>query len=224
MKSAIGFSITAGLLTLTWCVWNESATLGTVATGLGFSLVSLVLTNRFLLKARYHQVFALSPLTALRYVAVLIVEIFRSGVHAIHITLTGRINVGVVNIPTGITNPLHGVLVANAITLTPGTVTIDHSHGNYKVIWIECTTTDPNEAADRIKASFERVFARPLVAIELHAGGVNGAALTTPELPQKQGLSRDVNEYGDLFAHAAATATATVSSTTAATTAPGSLA
>ena len=67
---------------------------------------------------------------------------------------------GVVDLPTSITNPFHGVLVANANTLTPGTVTIDHSHGNFKGIWIACATTDPDEAAEMIKGSFERVFAR----------------------------------------------------------------
>jgi multicomponent Na+:H+ antiporter subunit E len=66
--------------------------------------------------------------------------------------------VGVVNVPTEITDPFQGVLVANAITLTPGTVTIDHREGMFKVIWIDCDTNDPVVAADRIKASFERVF------------------------------------------------------------------
>ncbi len=77
----------------------------------------------------------------------------------------------------------------------------------------------------RVLALSEGLFAQALAAIEAHASGDNGAVLTTPELTQQHGLIRDVDEYGDLFAHAAATATATVSSTTAATTtAPGSLA
>jgi multicomponent Na+:H+ antiporter subunit E len=146
------------ILTATWCVWNESVSLGTVGTGAGFSLLALVVTNRFLLKAPYHQRFALSPRQAVLYVGVLLLEIFRSGVHAIYVTVTGRLKVGVVNVPTEITDPFQGVLVANAITLTPGTVTIDHREGMFKVIWIDCDTNDPVVAADRIKASFERVF------------------------------------------------------------------
>ncbi|TVQ27844.1 MAG: hypothetical protein EA382_02800 [Spirochaetaceae bacterium] len=158
-RTAVKFAVVVVLLTAVWCAWNESLSLSTVTMGLILSALALVATNRFLLRAPYQEVFSIRPLTAARYVVVLIVEIFKSGVHAIHVTLTGRINVGVVNIPTSITNPLHGVLVANAITLTPGTVTIDYTPGNFKVIWIECSTDDPDEASRRIKASFERVFA-----------------------------------------------------------------
>lgn len=157
-RGSWNFLVVVAILTATWCVWNESVSLGTIGTGVAFSLLALVVTNRFLLKAPYHRRFALSPRRALLYVGVLLLEIFRSGVHAIYVTVTGRLNVGVVNIPTEITNPLHGVLVANAITLTPGTVTIDYRKGMFKVIWIDCDTNDPVVAAERIKASFERVF------------------------------------------------------------------
>ena len=155
---ALNLGMAAGVLTLVWCAWNESLAPTTILVGLGLSLLSLVVTNRFLLKAPYHEVYAMDLLTALRYAGVLLVEIYRSGIHAIRITVSGRMNVGVVNIPTRITNPLHGVLVANAITLTPGTVTIDYRPGSYKVIWIECATADAREAAELIKGSFERVF------------------------------------------------------------------
>ncbi len=157
-RGSWNFLVMVAILTATWCVWNESISLRTVGTGAAFSLLALVVTNRYLLKAPYHQRFALSPGQTLVYVGVLLLEIFRSGVHAIYVTVTGRLNVGVVNIPTEITNPFQGVLVANAITLTPGTVTIDHREGVFKVIWIECETNDPVVAAYRIKGSFERVF------------------------------------------------------------------
>jgi multicomponent Na+:H+ antiporter subunit E len=157
-RGVFKFALVVVLLTAVWCVWIESLTLSTIVTGLILSTLALTATNRFLLKAQYQEVFSIHPLTIARYVAVLLVEIFKSGVHAIHITLTGRINVGVVDLPSKITDPFRGVLVANAITLTPGTVTIDHKQGTFKVIWIECLTTDPDEAAEMIKGSFERVF------------------------------------------------------------------
>lgn len=153
-----GLLVLTGGLAFVWVVWKESHSLGTIVEGILLSSLAIFVTSRYLLKARYEEVFRLNPLTALRYVIVLFVEIFRSGVHAMHVTITGRINVGVVDLPTKITDPFRGVLVANAITLTPGTVTIDHKRGTFKVIWIECLTTDPDEAAEMIKGSFERVF------------------------------------------------------------------
>jgi len=153
-----GLLIITAVLAFVWAVWKESHSLRTIVEGFLLSGLAIFVTNRYLLKARYEEVFRLNPLTALRYVVVLLGEIFRSGVHAMYVTLTGRINVGVVDLPTRITDPFRGVLVANAITLTPGTVTIDHKQGTFKVIWIECLTTDADEAAEMIKGSFERVF------------------------------------------------------------------
>lgn len=146
------------LLTMTWCAWNESIAPRVVLTGAALAVLVLILTNRFFLGSPYHTVYSLSPLTLLRYLAVLTVEIFRSGAHAIYLAVTGRMHVGVVNLPTRISNPLHAVLVANAITLTPGTVTIEYTPGNFQVVWIEALTTDAEAASATIKSSFERVF------------------------------------------------------------------
>ena len=157
-RSIPGFLIVWLLCTLVWAIWNESYTRATLVEGAVLSLGVLLLTNRYLLKARYQDLFRLHPLKILRYILVLIVEIFRSGIHAMYVTVTGRIDVGVVDLPTDITNPFCAVLIANAITLTPGTVTIDYHPGNFKVVWIECLTSDSDEAAEIIKGRFERVF------------------------------------------------------------------
>lgn len=149
---------TVAFLTVVWGVWNESFSVRSLLEGAILSVLVLAVTGRFLLRKRYHDLYHISPFVFLRYVGVLLVEIFRSGVHAIYVTITDRINVGVVDLPTEVRDPLVGVLVANAITLTPGTVTIDYDCERFKVIWIDCVTTDPLEAGDMIKGSFERVF------------------------------------------------------------------
>jgi multicomponent Na+:H+ antiporter subunit E len=144
--------------TALWCAWSESIAPQTILTGAAFSVLALFLTSRFLLRDSYASRFLLPPITVLRYLGVLFVEIFRSGVHAIAVTLTGRMNVGVVRIPTELRNPLHGTLVANAITLTPGTVTIDYQEDEFTVVWIEARAGDSREIGDDIKGRFERVF------------------------------------------------------------------
>ena len=154
------FILAVLVLVLVWGVWNESFSLKTIVQGIVLSVLVLVITNRYLLRTAWHREYHISLRTALRYLGVLIVEIFRSGAHAIYITVTDRINVGVVDLPTSVSDPLVGVLVANAITLTPGTVAIDYDGARFKVIWIDCVTSDPDEAGEMIKGSFERVFSR----------------------------------------------------------------
>ena len=146
------------ILTVVWAVWMESFALWVLLQGALLSALALHITNRHLLGDAWQERFKLHPLTLLRFLGVLVVEIFRSGFHAMWVTVTGRIDVGVVDLPTRITDPLHGTLVANAITLTPGTVTVEYRPGSFKVVWIECATTDADEAAEMIKGRFERVF------------------------------------------------------------------
>ncbi len=157
-RSNGGFLVALAVCTLVWAIWNESYTPRTLLQGALFSWIALFVTNRYLLRAQYQRLFGTSPLRAVRYILVLLQEIYRSGVHAMHLTISGKIDVGVVDLPTAIENPFHAVLVANAITLTPGTVTIDYRPGSFKVIWIECATTDPDQAAEMIKGRFERVI------------------------------------------------------------------
>ena len=144
--------------TLFWAIWNESVAAGTLIMGVALSWLSLTVTNRYLLRSRYEELFRINPIRLLRYIGVLILAIFESGIHAMYITLTGRIDVHIVELPTKLKNPFHGVLVANAITLTPGTVTVDHQPGSFKVIWIESVTQNVEEASTLIKARFEKVL------------------------------------------------------------------
>ncbi len=139
-------------------IWNESFSLGELIRGLTLASLSIIITSKYLLRAPYGQHFNISPVRLFQFIVVLIIEIFRSGIHAIHVTLTNRINIGIIDIPAYIHDPLPGVMVASAITLTPGTVTVDYDGDRYKVIWIDCPTTDPEKAGEQIKGTFERIL------------------------------------------------------------------
>ncbi len=161
LRSAAGFAVLVLTGTLVYLLWNESWVWYRWLQGLVISTLAFGLTNRFLLKHPYQQLFAISPFSLARYLAVLLIAIFRSGFHAIWITLRGRIDVGVVDLPTAVENPFHAALVASAITLTPGTVTVDYRPGSFKVIWIEKTAADPVQAGRQIKDEFEAIFIKP---------------------------------------------------------------
>lgn len=61
----------------------------------------------------------------------------------------------------------------------------------------------------RVQALTEGLFADALNAIQAHGTSEHSAAATAPALTQQHELIRDADEYGDLFAHAAATAATT---------------
>ncbi len=160
-RSVIRFLVYVLILTLVWCLWNESFSLRRLIEGVIFGSISLALTSRVALRDSYPDRFVVSPLKILRYAAIVFVQIYVSGFDAIKLTLRGDLNPGIVDIPTKAPDSLSGVLIADAITLTPGTVTIDYDKDTMKVVWIDVSARTPEEAAQSIKGSFENVFVEP---------------------------------------------------------------
>jgi multicomponent Na+:H+ antiporter subunit E len=70
------------------------------------------------------------------------------------------INPGIVRIRTDLKAPHQRLLLANSITLTPGTVTLDMDGPDLYVHWIDVRTTDPGLAGEQIKGAMERAIGR----------------------------------------------------------------
>jgi multicomponent Na+:H+ antiporter subunit E len=70
------------------------------------------------------------------------------------------INPGVVQVRTGLTSDLGRLLLANSITLTPGTLTVDVDADLLLIHWINCPPdVDMEEATRLIAADFEKHLA-----------------------------------------------------------------
>ena len=71
---------------------------------------------------------------------------------------------GIVKIPTALTSEYALSMLANSITLTPGTLTVDivtEDGKNYFYIhWIDVASDDPEEAAQAIKGRLEKWIGR----------------------------------------------------------------
>ncbi len=162
-KAAGGFSFRQPgfvlVLAAVWVILNERATLPVVATGLLVGVVALGFTNVFVLNGDYGGTYGIRPLALLRYILVLIVQIYVAGFHAMAKILTGKVNVNIVAFDTVLRNEFHIALLANSITLTPGTVTMEKRGRHLRVIWIDAHTLDPELAGEEIKGTFERLLA-----------------------------------------------------------------
>ena len=75
-----------------------------------------------------------------------------------------RIKPGIVKIPTDMKSDYGIAAVANSITLTPGTITLDIAEQdgqNYLYVhWIDVAETDPEKAGEAIKGRLERGLRR----------------------------------------------------------------
>jgi len=67
---------------------------------------------------------------------------------------------GIVKVRTALTTDIAKTFLANSITLTPGTLTVDIKDQDYYIHWINVTTDDPVEQTNVIVRRFERILAR----------------------------------------------------------------
>ena len=68
------------------------------------------------------------------------------------------INPGIVAIKTNLKEDYKKLMLANSITLTPGTITMDVRDDTYFIHWIDVVTSDVNEASEEIAGDFERTL------------------------------------------------------------------
>ncbi len=68
------------------------------------------------------------------------------------------INPGIVEFETKLTNEYAKMVLANSITLTPGTFTVDIVGNRFYIHWIDVTVTDPQEVYKEIAEPFEKIL------------------------------------------------------------------
>ena len=68
------------------------------------------------------------------------------------------INPGIVAIKTNLKEDYKKLMLANSITLTPGTITMDVQDDTLFIHWIDVTTADISEAGEEIAGDFERTL------------------------------------------------------------------
>lgn len=67
---------------------------------------------------------------------------------------------GIIKIRTSLQSDLAKTFLANSITLTPGTLTVDVDGQDLYIHWINVTTDDPQEQAEQIARRFEGFLTR----------------------------------------------------------------
>ena len=95
---------------------------------------------------------------AFRYIFVFIWEMIKANVDVARRVLSPKIplNPGIIEIRTTLKTNVAKLALANSITLTPGTLTVDILDDKLYIHWIYVHTKDPEEAYRMIAAVFEK--------------------------------------------------------------------
>ena len=132
------------ILTCIWLILNEKLDVQTVALGIATSILCIWLSG-LLLRFDYAETFSLSPLSSLKYAIILVKEVYVAGMKATLNILRGNVVPCIVHITmdTRIKHPFLRSIVANSITLTPGTITVEQLEGELTIL---CLTPEDSEA------------------------------------------------------------------------------
>jgi multicomponent Na+:H+ antiporter subunit E len=103
--------------------WSASE----LVAGFGLSVVAAALTRNFLCRSRNYRManplrFLLLPVYVL---GPFLVEVTKANIDVAYRVITGRIRPGIIRVESDLKTDLGIFLLANSITLTPGTITVD---------------------------------------------------------------------------------------------------
>ena len=92
------------------------------------------------------------------YIFVFLLELIKSNLDVAFRVLdpTLPINPGIVKVKTKLKSPIGRIILANSITLTPGTLTVETKDDDFYIHWIDVTSDNINGATEEIVAKFER--------------------------------------------------------------------
>jgi multicomponent Na+:H+ antiporter subunit E len=95
---------------------------------------------------------------AVTYLFVFLTELIKSNIDVAFRVLSPALPIkpGIVRITTGLKSPLGRTLLANSITLTPGTITVEADGADFYIHWIQVADQDVEGATRKIASKFEK--------------------------------------------------------------------
>lgn len=158
MKKVRSYFNSILVFTLMWIVLNEKAGYIQIFTGIIISFIGIFFTDYFLLTGNYVQFYYINPIAFIRYLIYLIYQIYKSGFSAIIKVIKGSYDVTIVDYETCLDDDISICMLANAITLTPGTVTIDKDGNKLKILLFQNQSSFLNEVVKDSCSIFERII------------------------------------------------------------------
>lgn len=160
MRQMKGILFLAVVLAVVWLLLTGSVNADELIIG------AFVVVLTLLVFPRVHDVFGAVKLTpkALVYAPVyllrFLVELIKSNIDVAMRVLNPALPIkpGIVRVRTGIDSDLGKLVLANSITLTPGTLTLDVEGDELFIHWIDVKDSSSEGAQKEISARFEHVL------------------------------------------------------------------
>ena len=155
-------AVTFFFLMTGWYVFSGNLDFGSLLLGAAFSFVISIMTYDYFVDEA--EVFLKDilprPDVIFLYLVILIGRVYVASFDVAYRVLTMKINPGEIRVRTRLRSELARVLLANSITITPGTLTIDLKDDYLYVHRLVSKGTSALHAGELIKGTFERLLRR----------------------------------------------------------------
>jgi len=144
-------------LFLIWMGLTMSLSTQELTTGF---VVSFIIALLYVKNYESSDKFSFHPITYIIYLVVFLKNLVLSNWDVAKRVIDPKlpINPGIVEIKTNLKEDYKKLILANSITLTPGTITMDVKDDSMFIHWIDVTTTDITKASEEIAGDFEKVL------------------------------------------------------------------
>ena len=153
----------AAWILFTWSFAAQELVIGAIV-----CVVVAIFTARFFIHSKAFYLF--NPVRLVIFIfyslVIFVIELIKANIDVAFRSLRPSlpVNPGIVKVPVGIKSEYGLTMLANSITLTPGTITMDIADDDgqtvYYVHWIDVKSQDPISAGDLIKGTMEKWIRR----------------------------------------------------------------
>ena len=154
------FFINWFFLMIVWVAFTTTFAAQEFVSGLVITLIISALTIPFFTCCTLSILSPVRIWYMIYYLFVFIVALIKSNLDVARRVLTPSlpINPGIVKFRTKLKTDYAKMVLANSITLTPGTLSIDIVDDTFYIHWIDVKTTDPEKAFSEIAENFEKIL------------------------------------------------------------------
>lgn len=160
MQNLKRFIFTTAVFFLFWLAYTSSFKQSELIAGLIISLLLSIFTYQSFSRENTEHNILSRLLSFIKYLPVFILEMIRANFDVAKRVIDPSlpINPGIVEIKTNLKSEQAKMLLANSITLTPGTLTIDIIEDRLYIHWIDVKTNEPAEQKKIISEKFEKLL------------------------------------------------------------------
>ena len=145
------------LLFITWIILFETINIFVILTGLLSSIFVIVFTDKFLLQGNYEDQYMIGIWQMVKYSVALVIEIFIAGWGVIPNIISGQSDVTILTCETKLEDDFLIDILANSITLTPGTVTIEKKGKVLRILALDSKGLD-EDPRDALPLKLEKLL------------------------------------------------------------------